>query len=141
MEMIRWTPLRELEALDRRMQRLFDQAGMTTTLLLPAADVYETESEYVVELEVPGFEEKELDLEVTDHTVCVTGERAEEKEAQQKTYRLHERLERRFERRFALPPEADPDGVRADFKKGVLEIHAPKAQAPKPRKIRFGKKA
>jgi HSP20 family protein len=140
MEMIRWTPLRELEALDRRMQRLFDQTGMTTTLL-PAADVYETESEYVVELEVPGFEEKELDLEVTNHTVCVTGERAEEKKAQEKTYRLHERLEKRFERRFELPPAVDPGSVRADFKKGVLEIHAPKAQAAKPRKVQFGKKA
>lgn len=138
MNTIRWTPFRELDLMERRMQRLFNEGGLAPTLL-PAADVYETADEYVVELEVPGFDEKELELEVTDHTVCVKGERAEEKEAEEKTYRLHERLETSFERRFELPPEVDPGSVKADFKKGVLEIHAPKAQAPQPRRIALGK--
>ncbi|HEY7563220.1 MAG TPA: Hsp20/alpha crystallin family protein [Gaiellaceae bacterium] len=140
MEVVRWTPFRELEAMNLRMRRLFDEAGLVPALL-PAADVYETEDEYVVELEVPGFEEKELEIEVTDHTVCVTGRREEEKEKKEKTYRLHERLEKSFERRFQLPAEADTKAVMADFEKGVLEIHAPKLQATKPRRIALGKKA
>jgi HSP20 family protein len=140
MEVVRWTPFRDLEAMNLRMRRLFDEAGFAPTLL-PAADVYETDDEFVVELEVPGFEEKELDVEVTDHTVCVTGQREEEKERKEKTYRLHERLETSFERRFQLPVEADTKAVKADFDKGVLEIHAPKVQAIKPRKIALGKKA
>jgi len=138
MEVVKWTPFRELEAIERRMRRLFDEAGFATALL-PAADVYETGEEYVLELEVPGFEEKELAIEVTDHTLCIKGERAEEKEKKDKTYRLHERLEKTFERRFELPPEADTEAVKADFRKGVLEVHAPKAQAAKPRRITIGK--
>jgi HSP20 family protein len=137
MELARWTPFQELEALERRMHRFFDEAGLAT--LLPAADVYETDEEYVVELEVPGFEEKELAVQVTDHTVCVKGERTEEKVKKEKTYRRRERLDRSFERRFDLPPEADLDAVKADFKKGVLEIHAPKTQAAKPREVEIGK--
>lgn len=140
MEIVKWTPFRELEAMERRMRRLFDEAGFATALL-PAADAYETDDEYVVEVELPGFEEKELAIEVTDHTVCVKGERREEKEAKEKTYRLRERLEKTFERRFELPPETDTEAVKADFKKGVLEIHAPKTQAAKPRTIAIGKQA
>lgn len=138
MEIVKWTPFRELEAMERRMRRLFDEAGFATALL-PAADVYETDDEYVVELEVPGFDEQELAIEVTDHTLRVKGERAEEKEKRDKTFRLHERLERSFERRFELPTEADTEAVKAEFKKGVLEVHAPKAQAAKPRSIAIGK--
>jgi HSP20 family molecular chaperone IbpA len=103
MEIVKWTPLRELEAMERRMRRVFDEAGFATALL-PAAAVYATDEEYVVELEVPGFEEMELTIEVTDHTVCVKGERTEEKEKKDKTYRLHERLEKSFERPSSSRP-------------------------------------
>jgi HSP20 family protein len=137
MEITRWTPFQELEALERRMYRLFDETGVAT--LLPAADVYETDDEYVVELEVAGFEENELAIKVTDHTLSVKGERTQEKEKKEKTYRRHERLEKSFERRFALPAEANLDAVKADFKKGVLEIHAPKAQGAKPREVKIEK--
>ena len=138
MEMSRWTPFRELEAMERRMRRLFDEAGVTPALL-PSADVYETEEEYMVELEVPGFEEKDLTIEVSDHTLRIKGERSAEKEQKEKTYRLHERLESSFERRFELPPDADTEAVRADFENGVLEMHAPKTKAAKPRAVAIGK--
>jgi HSP20 family protein len=139
METVKWSPFRELDAVERRMRRLFEGTGFAPTLL-PAADVYETDDEYVVELEVPGFEEKELTIEVTDHTVQVKAERAETKEEREKTYHLQERLERSFERRFQLPAEADTGKVKAEFAKGVLAIHAPKMAAAKPRKVSIGKK-
>ncbi len=138
MEVIRWTPFRELDAMERRMRRFFEDTGFAPALL-PAADVYETPQEYVVELEVPGYEEKELEIEVVDHTLRVKGERMETKEEKEKTYRLHERLEKTFERRFELPVEADPEKVKATFKKGLLEIHVFKAPEPKPKKIAIGK--
>ena len=135
-----WSPFRDLEGIERRMRRMFEDAGMTPTLA-PAADIYETDEEYVVELEVPGYEEKELEIEVTDHTLRVKGERAEEKEKKEKAFHLHERLEKAFERRFTLPAEADPGKAKAVFTKGVLEIHVAKTPETKPRKIAIGKAA
>jgi HSP20 family protein len=118
------------------MRRLFDEAGIVPAPL-PAADVYETNGEYVYELEVPGFEEKELAIEVSDRTLTVKGERTEEKREEGKTFRLQERLAKQFERRFELPPEAETGKVAADFKAGVLIVHAPKAKASEPHKVKI----
>jgi HSP20 family protein len=136
--MLKWAPLRELDSMERRMRRMFDDLGFAP-MLLPATDVYETDEEYVVELEVPGFGENELGIEVTDHLLTVKGERNETKEQQEKTFRLRERLEREFERRFELPREADTEHVRAKFARGVLEVHAPKIAASKPKRIEIAR--
>jgi HSP20 family protein len=132
--MLKWAPLTELDTMERRMRRMFEGLGFAPGIL-PATDVYETEGEFVVELEVPGFDEKELGIEVTDHTLTVKGERVEAKEGEEKTYRLRERLERTFERRFHLPVQADTSHVEAKFVKGVLEVHAPKIELSKPKKV------
>src|SRR3972149_639485 len=107
MTLVKWSPLAELEAMERRMRRLFDEAGFAPAAL-PAADVYETDDEIVVELEVPGFEEKELEIEVADHTLTVKGQRTETKEEKEKAFQLKERLQSPFERRFPLPTGTDP---------------------------------
>jgi HSP20 family protein len=125
--------------MERRMQRLFDDVGFGPAAL-PAADVYETPREFVVELEVPGFAENDLGLEIIDHTLVVRGEVKQEKEEDERTFLLHERLERTFERRFFLPEQADTEKLTATFREGVLELHAPKVAATKPRKIAIGKK-
>jgi HSP20 family protein len=132
--LVRWSPFRELDLIERNMRRMFDDTGWTP-MPLPAADVYETPDEFVVELEVPGYEEKELGIEVSDHVLTVKGERLEVKEQDEKTFRLHERLEKEFERRFKLPPEANTEKLSAIFKQGVLEVHAPKAKELVPKKI------
>jgi HSP20 family protein len=135
--MVKWAPLTELDTMERRMRRMFEGLGFAPGVL-PATDVYETEDEFVVELEVPGFDEKELGIEVSDHTLTITGERSETKE-NEKTYRLRERLERTFERRFHLPVAADTTHVEAKFVKGVLEVHAPKIELSKPKKVEIRK--
>jgi HSP20 family protein len=132
--MTRWSPLRELDAMERRMRRMFEEVGIAPALG-PAADVYETEDEFVVELEVPGYEEDELTLEIVDRKLKVTGERSESTEKEEKSFRLQERLERGFSRTFELPAEADLESVRASFGRGVLEVRAPKVLASQPRKI------
>ena len=137
--LVKWSPFRELDLMDRRMRRLLDDVGFAPALL-PAVDVYETEDEFVLELEVPGYEEKELTIEVFDHTVAIAGERSEVEEKSDKVFRLHERLEKHFERRFELPPEADTKHLNAVFENGVLELHAPKSPQVKPRKIAIGKR-
>jgi HSP20 family protein len=75
----KWTPFRELDLMDRRMRRFFEELGVAPALA-PAADLYETEGEVVDELAVPGFDEKELEIVVSDHVLAVSGEREEEKE-------------------------------------------------------------
>jgi HSP20 family protein len=139
MTIVRWSPFPEIEAIDRRMWRMLDQFGIAPAAL-PAADVYETDKEYAFELEVPGFVEKELTIEVNDHTLVVKGEQLETKEEMDKQYRLHERLEKTFERRFTLPLEADTTKIGAEFTKGVLTVHAPKVDVPKPRKVAIAAK-
>jgi HSP20 family protein len=134
MILTRWTPFQELDAFDRRARKLFDELGYTRTVI-PAADVYERQGEYVYELEVPGFAEKDLDIEVTDHVLTVKGERIEEKEETDKTFLMHERLARTFERSFVLPPEADTAHVNAEFEKGILAVHAPKTSVAAPKKV------
>ena len=139
MTIVRWSPFPAIEAIDRPLRRMFDEFGIAPGAL-PAADIYETDKEYAFELEVPGFAEKELSVEVVDHTLVVKGEQLETKEETDKQYRLHERLERTFERRFTLPLEADTTKVGAEFTKGVLTVHAPKVNVPKPRKVEIAAK-
>ena len=136
MNIVRWSPLQEFDALERRTRRLLDEFGLVSAIV-PAADVYETEGEYVYELEVPGFEEKELAIEVTDHTLVVKGTRTVEKEERKRSFHLHERLAKEFERRFELPLEADTETLSARFANGVLELHAPKVRTIEPRKIKI----
>jgi len=126
--LVRWDPFHELDLMGRTMRSF----GMP---LPPAADVYETDDEFVVELEVPGYEEKELTVEVLDHVLTVKGEHEATIDEVEKTYRLHERLEQEFERRFELPPTVDAEKLTATFKAGVLELHAKKAELPMPKKI------
>jgi HSP20 family protein len=133
MTLVRWSPFQDLETMDRRIRRMFDQVGIVPAW--PAADVYESNGEYIYELEVPGYEEKDLAVMVRDHTLTVRGEKAEKKEEKEKTFYLNERLAKTFERRFELPTEAMTDKVAAEFKQGVLIVHAPKAAEVEPRKI------
>ena len=122
------TPFGDIGAFERRMRRAFEDFGFARALG-PAADAYENEKEYVVELEVPGFDEKELDVSVSDHTLAVIGKRKAEKETKDKSLLLRERLEAEFERRFVLPGPADSKHVTADYAKGILTVHVPKIHA------------
>lgn len=133
----KWSPL-PLDVMDRRMRRFFEDLGFASALT-PAADVYETERELVVELDVPGFDEKEIDIEVRDHMLAVSGERHVATEKNKKALHLRERLEERFERRFELPAAVDSEHVTAEYAKGVLTVHVPKTTLETPRKIAITK--
>lgn len=136
--LVKWSPFQDLDVFERRMRRMLEDVGVAPEPL-PAADLYETAGEVIVKLDVPGFDEKELAIEVADHTLTVKGERREEKEEREKTFYLHERLERQFERRFTMPVEADLERIEATFAKGVLEVHVPKVEESRPRTIEIQK--
>jgi HSP20 family protein len=131
---VKWAPFQDLDVFERRMRRMLEDWGVAPAPI-PAADVYETEKELVVELDVPGYEEKELALEVTDHMLTIKGERKADKVEKEKSFYLHERLEKHFERRFTLPSEVDTTKIAAKFHTGVLEVHIPKIEQVTPRKI------
>jgi len=132
----RWTPFRDLELMDQRMRRVFPALLPTVT---PATDITESKDEFVFELEVPGYEEKELDVEVGDHVLTVAGRREVEKESTEKEVRLHERLESAFARSFQLPPDTDPEHLKASYGKGILTLRVPKTSRPKPLKVPIAK--
>lgn len=133
-----WSPTRELDRMERRFRHLFDTVGFAPPVE-PAADVYETETEFVLELEVPGFDEKELAVEITDHALIVSGEHEQEVERKDHERVLHERLESRFSRRFQLPAASDTEHISAACEKGLLTLHVPKAATEPVRKIEITK--
>lgn len=135
MAIVKWTLFNELDPFERRIRRLFDESGLVTTTPFPPADVYETPEEYVVAIEVPGYEEKELAVELSDHTLAIKGERSQVADEKTKKFALQERLEQEFERRFTLPTTADTQHLEAVFAKGVLEVHAPKTIQTEPQKV------
>jgi HSP20 family protein len=134
MTIVRWRPFTEPGPLEGAMRRLFEDFGLAPGLS-PAADAYETDSEYVVELELPGYKKTELAVDVTDHALVIKGEPEKATEERTREFTLHERLPHAFERRFLLPTPADTDHVKAVFANGLLEVHTPKLPEVRPKTI------
>ena len=102
---------------------------------MPAIDIAESEKGYEIKAELPGMDEKGIEVKVTDGSLTIKGEKQEEKEEKEKDYYLQERRYGSFERSFELPDSVDPDKIEASFKKGVLTVTLPKkAEAQKPAK-------
>jgi HSP20 family protein len=139
----RWDPFREFTTLQDRMNRLFQQSfgegreeSLTTGAFAPAVDVYEDEHNVTLKIEVPGIDEKELDIRVENNILTVHGERKFEKEEKEENYRRIERQYGSFTRSFTLPNTVDPDSVQANYDKGVLKIRLAKKAEAKPKQIK-----
>ena len=101
----------------------------------PAVDLVESEKAYEITAELPGMDEKNIEVKVADGTLTIKGEKQEEKEEKKKDYYLRERSFGSFERSFAIPEGVDVDKIEASFKKGVLTLTLPKKpEAQKPAK-------
>jgi len=92
----------------------------------PAVDIVEREKDYQVAAELPGMEEKDIEVKVTDDVMTIKGEKKAEKEEKKKDYYLSERHYGAFQRSFSLPDGVDADKIEASFKKGVLTVTLPK---------------
>ncbi len=103
----------------------------------PAVDVHETDEDYVVEMDLPGRTEKDLDVEVKDNVLTISSRREEKNEDKKNGYLLRERREASFSRSFRLPQGVDAGKIQAAFKNGVLELRVPKAPESKPRRIQI----
>jgi HSP20 family protein len=106
---------------------------------VPLADIEETEDAWVVEAELPGVNKKDINVDVRDSEVVVTGE-IKEKE-RKGLLRKRTRPVGRFEYRVVLPGEVNADGVDASLDDGVLTIRIPKAEQARPRRIEIGSNA
>ena len=109
--------------------------------LAPHVDIRENDKEIIVEAELPGIEEKDIQVTVRDGVLSLKGEKKSERDEKRDTYHVIERSYGSFERSFALPDSADQDQIKADFNKGVLRVVVPKrAEAAKAeKKIPIGK--
>jgi len=138
----RWEPFREFSTLQDRMNRLFRESfegqdqSLATSSFAPAVDVYEDEHQVTLKIEVPGIDEKDIDVRVENNTLTVTGERKIEKEEKQENYRRVERQYGSFTRTFTLPQTVDSEHVTANYEKGVLKIALPKKAEAKPKQIK-----
>ena len=143
----RWEPFREFSTMqDRmnRMNRLFRESyspegpeeALTTTSFAPPVDIYEDEHTITLKLEVPGIDEKDIDVRVEGNTLSVHGERKIEKEEKEENFRRVERQYGSFTRSFTLPSSVDPAQVSADYDKGVLKIRLAKKAEAKPKQIK-----
>jgi HSP20 family protein len=139
----RWNPSREFTSLQDRLNRLFQdsygQTGqeLTTTGFAPKADVYEDEGGITVKLEVPGVDEKDIDVRIENNTLTVHGERKFEKEEKEENYLRVERNYGSFTRSFTLPNTVDTADVTANYDKGVLKIKLVKKAEAKPKQIKI----
>jgi len=140
----RWDPFREFVTLQDRMNRLFRESygpegrdeALTTSTFAPPVDVYEDEHNVTLKIEVPGIEEKDIDVRIENNTLTVHGERKFEKEEKEENFRRVERQYGSFTRTFTLPTTVDPEKVQADYDKGVLKIELAKKAEAKPKQIK-----
>jgi len=135
-------PFREIAALQNEMSRLmggfFDTDGRTNQAWVPAVDVWETEDEVVYAFDLPGIPEDKISVELEDNALTVSGERVRTDEVKGDRFYRFERRFGSFSRTIGLPQGTSEDGVKADYKDGVLEIHVRKPAEPKPRRIQVG---
>jgi HSP20 family protein len=143
----RWEPFREFSTMqDRmnRMNRLFRESygpevpeeALTTTSFAPPVDIYEDEHNITLKLEVPGIDEKDIDVRIENTTLTVHGERKIEKEEKEENFRRVERQYGSFTRSFTLPSSVDTGQVSAHYDKGVLKINLAKKAEAKPKQIK-----
>jgi HSP20 family protein len=145
MALVPWDPIRNLISLQDRMNRLFDETmhrgrgaeAMDMGTWAPPVDIYETETEIVLVAEVPGVDEKDVDVEVKDNLLTIKGERRMEKSVREESYHRVERAYGGFSRSFTLPQAVDSEKITATYNRGVLEIRLPKPEKAKTHQIKI----
>jgi HSP20 family protein len=143
-QMTRWDPLRDLATMQNRLNRFVRESyspespdeTLMTTSFAPPVDVYEDEHNITLKLEVPGIDEKDIDVRMENNTLTVHGERKFEKEEKEENFRRVERQYGSFTRSFTLPSSVDPGQVSANYDKGVLKINLAKKAEAKPKQIK-----
>jgi HSP20 family protein len=142
MAITRWDPFREVVALQNRVNSLFrdmndgDEA-LTTASFVPAVDIYEDVDKLILKLEIPGIDEKDLDVHVEGHTLTVKGERKFETEEKEENFHRIERRYGSFYRVFSLPSTVETEDIAASYNAGVLKLELKKKPEAQPKQIKI----
>ena len=135
---------RDFSTLQDRMNRIFRESfspegsdeALTTSNFAPPVDVYEDEHTITLKIEVPGIDEKDINVSIENNTLTVRGERRFEKDEKEENFHRVERMYGSFTRSFTLPNTVDPEQVIAHHEKGVLKIALAKTAEAKPKLIK-----
>ena len=145
MAIIRWDPFRDLITIREKMNHLYEEAvisrgedkDLVSSSWTPTVDIFETENELVLSAEVPGINEKDIEIKIEDNTLTLRGERKFEKESKEENYHRIERAYGSFFRSFSLPLYINQDTIKAEHLNGVLKIIMPKKPELKPRQVKI----
>ncbi len=139
MALVRWNPWREIATLQQQMNQLFDETLVPTTgtgrersfVRVPAAEIEETQEAVHLKVELPGIEAKDLDIQVTQNAVSISGERKEETKTQENGVTRSEFNYGKFQRVIPLPARIQNTKVQAEYKDGILILTLPKMEEEK----------
>ena len=144
MNLIRWNVFPEMSILQRQMNRLFDEATQnwngdanTPNGWSPETDIYETETDLVLQADLPGFNAKDIDIVVENNVLTIRGERQFEATVQPEGLHRMERSYGKFSRSFTLPAIVDGQKIQASYKNGVLSVTLAKAEHARPKRIQI----
>lgn len=146
MAVIRRSPAGQLATLQSDMARMMNTFfgpsafanGSATSTWLPPVDIAETDDALLLTFDLPGLEEDEIQLELDDNVLTVSGERQRKHELKQDDYFRYERRFGSFTRSVALPAGVSDDKIEATYENGVLEVRVPKPEEHKPKRIQVG---
>ena len=140
----RWDQSRGLPSLQDQVNRLFEDnftrdrsAHADLATWAPPVDIYETENEMVVKADLPDLQDKDIDVRVENNTLTIRGERKFDKEVNEDNYLRVERAYGPFIRSFSLPNTVNSEGIRAEYRNGVLTLHMAKHEESKPKQIKI----
>ncbi len=142
MAIVKYNPFRDLRAMQEQMNRLLDMAWnreggeeLREGIWQPPVDIYEDENSVVIKAEVPGVDQKEIDIRIEENTLTIRGERKHSQEVKKENYHRVERFYGTFQRSFSLPHTINQEQVKATCEHGVLTITLPKREEKKPKQI------
>lgn len=141
MALVRWEPGREVDSLQSEVNRVFDAffggsgSASRARRWVPPMDLVETDDHLVLRADLPGMKREDVDIEIKDGALTVSGERKAEHEENAEGYYRVERAYGRFSRSLTLPDGIAPDAVEASFADGVLEVRIPKPAERKPHRV------
>ena len=144
MALVKWDPFRDVERLQNRINRMFEDSfgrsrelndDMSLSAWRPAVDIYETENGIALEAELPGVNKEDVSVEVKENILTLKGERLANSQIRQENYYRQERSYGTFQRSFTLHQNIQPDLIKATFKDGVLKVEIPRPEKEKPKQI------
>src|SRR5262245_34969608 len=145
MNLVTWDPYREFSTMQDRVNRFFGVSPvrrdrdeeLSLGAWIPPVDIVEEKDRIRMTAELPGFQEKDIEVQMEGGVLTLRGERKSESESEGKTFHRLERSYGQFVRSFTLPNNVDRDAIKANFQNGLLEITLPKREEAKPRQIKI----